>query len=156
MTRFIIAVAVAITATATPVRAQMHATESPGAFAIGISAGPATAGRDGVAVHEFAGAVGAEATMAPTWFVRAQYVTTPRQRLTLGIAHSIGALRRRAYLSAEGGFGTVGRKRGVYGGGGLQAPLGGSRFVLTGDARLYITAIDLGVAFFAGVKMHVG
>jgi hypothetical protein len=50
----------------------------------------------------------------------------------------------------------VGRKNGVYAGGGLQAPFGDdSRLVFTGDMRLYITAVDLGFAFYAGVKVQI-
>jgi hypothetical protein len=107
-------------------------------------------------MHGFGGTVSAEATTAPAWFLRAQYATAPRHRLTLGVAHAVAVLGPRAFLSGEGGFATVGRRNGVYGAGGLQAPFGDSRLVFTGDVRVYITDIDLGVAFYAGVKLHIG
>ena len=43
----------------------------------------------------------------------------------------------------------------MYGGGGLQAPFGDSRLLFTADVRVYITNVDLGVAFYAGVKLRI-
>ena len=155
MTRRTLAFALALSAVSGSALAQAHVPGTPGAFALGVSAGPSTFAQDSVAMHGFGGAVTAEATIGPTWFVRAQYGATPRHRLTLGMAHAVTLPGPRTFLSGEGGLATVGPKHGVYGGGGLQAPFGDSRFLFTADVRVYITNVDLGVAFYAGVKLRI-
>jgi hypothetical protein len=147
----------AVLLTATSAQAQTQAPASSGSFAIGASVGHATFSTDDNAQKGGTVAVSAEATLAPTWFVRAQYAAGPVDRFTLGLARSFAPIRHRAYLSVEAGFGAfdiAAWSSGFYAGAGLQLPINSSRLVFTGDARLFAVSSHLGVGFLAGLKMH--
>jgi hypothetical protein len=148
----------AVLLAATSADAQTRTPAAPGRFAVGASVGHATFSTDDKAKKGGTVAISAEATLAPTWFVRAQYGAGPVDRFTLGLARSFAPIRPRAYLSVEAGFGAFDLptwSSGFYTGAGLQVPIKESRLVFTGDARLFVLSSHLGAGFLAGVKMHL-
>jgi hypothetical protein len=148
----------AVLLAATSAAAQTPTPAAPGRFAISASVGHATFSTDDKARKGATVALSAEATLAPRWFVRAQYAPGPVDRFTLGLARSVAPIGPRAYLSVEAGFGTFDLptwSSGFYAGAGLQVPIKESRLVFTGDARLFVLSSHLGVGFLAGLKIHL-
>lgn len=129
----------------------------PGRFAVSVSAGGGLFSGDTESVTGAGFAAEGEATLAPTWFLRAQYGNGPVDRFTVGIARSFAHLRPRAFLSAEAGVGSFTyptRRSGVYAGAGLQAPLNDSGLVFAAEGKLFVLSEQRGVSFLAGLKMH--